>query len=150
MADKEINTTELDEKEDEVLKRIIDDADPEERQIIMRKLSITKSGPLPDADEFDRYEKALPGAGDRILQMAEKEQEHRIELMKQEQTKYYKSNDKITIVGVISSTIVSISGIVGAVTLGIMGQPWAGGLIGALSLGSIVANILKATSRNSD
>lgn len=150
MADKEINTNEVDEKEDEVLKRIIDDADPEERQIIMRKLSITKSGPLPDADEFDRYEKALPGAGDRILQMAEKEQEHRIELTKQEQTKYYKSNDKITLAGVISSTIVSISGIVGAVILGVMGQPWAGGFIGALSLGSIVANILKATSRNND
>ncbi|WP_414715667.1 DUF2335 domain-containing protein [Staphylococcus epidermidis] len=70
------------EEEAEVLKRLVDEADPEERKVILRKLSITKSGPLPDSKEFGEYEKALPGAGDRILQMAEDEQENRIELSK--------------------------------------------------------------------
>ncbi|MBN6850391.1 DUF2335 domain-containing protein [Staphylococcus saprophyticus] len=154
MENNKLNNNHIDqienENEEEVLKRIMDDADPEERKFIMRKLSVTKSGPLPEAQEFKDYEKALPGAGDRILKMAEKEQENRIELTKREQTKYYESNDKLTLIGVISSTIVSVCGIAGSVILGVMGQPWASGLIGVLSLGSIVANILKATSHNSE
>lgn len=35
------------------------------------------SGPLPLAREFDGYESVLPGAADRILAMAEREQAHR-------------------------------------------------------------------------
>lgn len=35
-------------------------------------------GPLPPPSLFNEYEKVLPGAADRILTMAEREQEHRI------------------------------------------------------------------------
>lgn len=38
---------------------------------------IAVSGPLPAAGEFEKYERALPGAADRILRLAEKEAEHR-------------------------------------------------------------------------
>lgn len=82
--------------------------------------------------------------------MAENEQKNRIDLNKKEQENFYKSNDKLTIIGVISSMVVSVSGITGAVILGVMGQPWTAGVIGSLSLSSIVANILKATSRHSE
>ena len=34
-------------------------------------------GPLPPAEEFSRYNEIVPGAGDRILGMAEKEQQMR-------------------------------------------------------------------------
>lgn len=34
-------------------------------------------GPLPPASQFAMYEEAVPGAGERILQMAEKERELR-------------------------------------------------------------------------
>jgi uncharacterized membrane protein len=34
-------------------------------------------GPLPKAEELQRYEQALPGAADRIITMAEKQAEHR-------------------------------------------------------------------------
>lgn len=42
--------------------------------------SIKRSGPLPDAREFARYETTLPGAADRILQLAEKQANHRMEM----------------------------------------------------------------------
>jgi uncharacterized membrane protein len=41
-------------------------------------------GPLPPANEFAKYESALPGAADRTLSIAEKEMEHR-----------HKNDDKI-------------------------------------------------------
>jgi uncharacterized membrane protein len=34
-------------------------------------------GPLPPANEFERYEQSLPGAAERILALAEKEAAHR-------------------------------------------------------------------------
>jgi uncharacterized membrane protein len=37
-------------------------------------------GPLPPADQVRSYEQVLPGSFDRILRMAERQQEHRMEL----------------------------------------------------------------------
>lgn len=50
---------------------------PEEKitkiKAIVALKSSTFSGPLPPPDLFAEYDKALPGATDRILSMAEKE-----------------------------------------------------------------------------
>lgn len=37
------------------------------------------SGPLPPPTMYGEYERTLPGSAERILVMAEKEQDHRIE-----------------------------------------------------------------------
>ena len=42
--------------------------------------SVEMRGPLPAASEFAGYERVLPGAADRILAMAEREQAHLIEV----------------------------------------------------------------------
>ncbi|WP_278925353.1 DUF2335 domain-containing protein [Staphylococcus auricularis] len=118
------------------------------RDIIASEVSLTKSGPLPDPKDFEEYEEVLPGSADRIVKMAEKNQSHRIEIEKQEQEKYYESNNTITIKGIVSSTIISVSGIMGSVVLGIFGNEWAAGLIGTLSLGNIVVNMINSTVNN--
>lgn len=40
-------------------------------------------GPLPKADEFAAYERCIPGAAERILAMAEKEQASRLQINEQ-------------------------------------------------------------------
>ena len=40
------------------------------------------SGPLPPAEQIRAYEEVLPGSADRILSMAERQQEHRLNLEK--------------------------------------------------------------------
>ncbi len=47
-----------------------------------------REGPLPAADEFADYERVLPGAADRILRMAEAEQQHRHQ-MESDSTKVF-------------------------------------------------------------
>jgi uncharacterized membrane protein len=42
-----------------------------------QQVAMSYSGPLPPANQFVEYERALPGAADRILALAEKEAEHR-------------------------------------------------------------------------
>ena len=55
-----------------------EDAPPEIRsrlRSIEQVARISYTGPLPLASEFAAYENAVPGAGDRILKMAERAQE---------------------------------------------------------------------------
>jgi len=49
---------------------------PEEiREVVLQAASF--SGPLPPPPMFREYEDVLPGAGDRILSMAERQAAHR-------------------------------------------------------------------------
>ena len=50
------------------------------------EVSTSYSGPLPHADQYERYEKVCPGAAERILSYMEKEQEHRHSLEKKTMT----------------------------------------------------------------
>ena len=43
-----------------------------------------RSGPLPVPQDFEHYDRVVPGAAERILRMAESELEHRHELEKNE------------------------------------------------------------------
>ena len=47
-------------------------------------VSLQYSGPIPPPSILEGYERLLPGAADRILSMAEKEQQHRHQLEKDE------------------------------------------------------------------
>jgi uncharacterized membrane protein len=38
---------------------------------------VSYSAPLPPASEFEKYEKVLPGAADRIIKLAENQNKHR-------------------------------------------------------------------------
>lgn len=46
-----------------------------EQTVLARSIESSYSGPIPPANQFAAYEEALPGAGDRILKMAEKQVE---------------------------------------------------------------------------
>lgn len=45
--------------------------------IIIQQASSSFQGPIPHPDHFAQYDKVLPGAAERILKMAEREQENR-------------------------------------------------------------------------
>ena len=79
--------TKTDSVEPDVLKKQIEDVH------VSRVSASIQQGPLPDADMFRGYEDVLPGSGDRILGMAEKEQSHRIN-WENESLKLSASEDK--------------------------------------------------------
>jgi uncharacterized membrane protein len=93
------------------------------------------SGPLPPASEFERYEKAMPGAAERVLALAEREAEHR-----------HKIEDKViklSGVGQVSALVVSVLSL-GAVGLSIyFSQPVASiapAIIAITGLASLFVN----------
>lgn len=53
-------------------------ADDENRRVLLRaRMEQSYSGPLPSPQDFAAYKETLPTAPERILEMAEREQEHR-------------------------------------------------------------------------
>ena len=75
------------------------------------------SGPLPPSKEFENYNRVLPGAAERILVMAEKQQAERLSIITQAQKneheefiEYFKSNRRnIYIIAFIISSCMFIS-----------------------------------------
>lgn len=91
------------------------------------------SGPLPPAREFKGYKEVMPDAPERILTMAEKNQEHRIELTnKSEKHDYIK-----TLLGQIFAFVLSLSFGGGAIYLGIEGHDWLAGILGCTTVVSL-------------
>lgn len=99
------------------------------------------SGPLPPPDAFAKYEQILKGAADRILTMAEKQQENRQEM----QSKILKSdiiNEKL---GLLFGFLVALSAIGGGVYCAHMGQTWPAVAIGGGGVAGLVAAFVQGT-----
>ncbi len=92
-------------------------------EVIERITQLTAfSGPLPPASMLREYESTLPGMADRVVAMAEKEQE-----IRRRDNKHILYNDTSKISG---SIIVSLSLVGAGVFCGFIGQPWLGGVLG--------------------
>ncbi|MDO4584028.1 MAG: DUF2335 domain-containing protein [Planctomycetia bacterium] len=63
----------------EIQKETDDRALEKAEQQLLHQRIISRSGPLPLASEYAYYERVCPGAADRILVMAEKQQNHVLE-----------------------------------------------------------------------
>lgn len=92
------------------------------------------SGPLPSPESLDKYNSIIPNGGDRIMKMAENQQEHRMAIEK----KVITSQSNQSILGQIFGLIIGVLGIVGGVILGIYGNPYVGGVIGGGTVVSLV------------
>jgi uncharacterized membrane protein len=71
--------------------------------------SLMYSGPLPTSGEFQGYEKALPGAANRILVIAEKESEHRHDIEKKELKIKGRGQIFALVISILSLTAVGLS-----------------------------------------
>jgi uncharacterized membrane protein len=122
--------------------RVVDGAqaslDPLAQRTVMAMRSM--SGPLPSGTEFDKYEQVLPGAADRILTMAEKEQGGRL------------WENKAQIIGKYAITLIAQGASIGLVyralsqsfELAMHGQEKTAIAISTTTIGSILAAFLAA------
>ena len=109
---------------------------PQGSQIIVEQTQI--SGPIPSPEIIAGYEKTLPGSADRIIKMAEKEQEHRHRMER--------TNSKMTVgiivLGQIFGVMIGLSGILGGLYLVLHDKALSGFSAFFVSLGSLVAVFL--------
>lgn len=96
------------------------------------------SGPLPDPRTLAEYEQVQPGFAERIVSMAEKQQEHRLIL----EERVISGNVRAQLLGVILGFLLGLSGIVGGTDIALHGYPVGGFSTVLAALASLVGALL--------
>ena len=94
-----------------------------------------RQGPLPSPQELAQYNDIIPNGAERIMRMAEKQQEHRMGLEKS----VIRSDIRQSFLGLAAGFIVALSSLGGGVTIALSGQPIAGTAFGGLTLAGLVS-----------
>lgn len=126
---------ELDKKVDvnEVLKSL-----PKEKREVIQSVMVAMeqrafSGPIPPPEDFAEYNKVVPGAANRILEMAEKGSEHRMAMEKDVVGKDY----RLKMLGYIAGALLVIMFGVFSFILGLNGHDELAGKIGVTTVVSV-------------
>lgn len=108
---------------------ILNSLNGEDRSILLHQVvgiqQSSFSGPLPKPEDFAAYRKAVPDAPERILQMAERQQAHRIE----SERRIISARNKESLLGLILGAFIVFSCIGAAIFLGLHGHDWLAGII---------------------
>lgn len=99
-----------------------------------------RGGPLPAAEELQRYEDIQEGFAERIMQMAEGEQEARHSMIQQAQNAEIddlKASRSERRFGQILGFLLAVTALLVSAYALHLGHPWWAGIIAAMSIGSI-------------
>jgi uncharacterized membrane protein len=104
------------------------------------------SGPIPPPEVLAKYNEIVQGAAERILKMAENQQNHRIELEKH----VIKSQQRQSSIGQLFAIIIGIVGLFAGTYAVLQGHDIAGAALGGATLVSLVTAFLKGRSSQKD
>lgn len=103
-----------------------------------RQITATAStfeGPIPPPDVLQQYNSIIPNAAERIIRMAEKQSDHRMDLEK----KVVYSNIKKSYVSMGLATSIALYGLYIAKEIAINGNPAMATAIIALDIGGLIS-----------
>ncbi|MDO6738310.1 DUF2335 domain-containing protein [Wenyingzhuangia sp. 2_MG-2023] len=141
---------ELTEFNPEVFKGV----NPKKKLEILRSFSVTMiqekshSGPLPDSESLIQYNSVIPEGADRIMKMAERQQEHRMSIEK----RVISSQSQQSGLGQVFGLIIGIVGIASGTYLASIGATTVGGIIAGGTVVSLVSVFVigKNTQKNKE
>lgn len=117
--------------------KVLESIPNEQRAILLREFACIEqrsfSGPLPPPEYLQGYENVLSGSAERILKMAEKEQEERLANNRQMVTIVSNERRRGQMFGFLLSILLIISGFV----LGYYGHDWLSGAVFTCALISV-------------
>lgn len=96
------------------------------------------SGPLPPPEKLAQYEQILPGAAERIMQMAERQSEHRRSL----ESRVVNSDIWNSRIGLIFGFVIGVIGVGGGIWLMGQGMTYEGGIISGGTIASLVGTFV--------
>jgi uncharacterized membrane protein len=116
-------------------REIVDPSEPQQRRLIQAQVeaSVT-SGPLPPPEVLIRYNEAVPNGAERIMVMAEKQNDHRIK----QEAKVIDEDIRRQRWGLALGFIVALAGLAAASYISVYASPIAGAVVAALDLGGMV------------
>lgn len=138
---KAIELVELEQDLIAINPQIFQGLNPKKKEEILRSISITMiqekshSGPLPDAETLIKYNSVIPNGADRIMQMAEKQQDHRMSI----ENKVILSQTRQSGLGQWFGLIIGLFGIGCGTFLAYSGETTVGGIIAGGTVVSLVS-----------
>jgi uncharacterized membrane protein len=123
-----------------------DNQQPSRGQQAMILTQMSRSGPIPDAEQLEKYERITPGAADRIIKMAEKQSDHRQTI----ERAVIKTKSINSTLGVVFAFLLGAGTIFGGVFLAYNGQGWPGAVLGSAGLIGLVSVFIYGTKSTSN
>jgi len=111
--------------------------------LLQQQQTITRSGPLPAPEDFERYEQIHPGAAKLILDMAHSESEHRRSM----EAKAMSRTHREVVIGQVFGLSIGLSALGATVMLGIYDKEVAASLVGGGTLLGLVTVFVKGRSK---
>ncbi|MDW5291031.1 DUF2335 domain-containing protein [Formosa sp. PL04] len=144
---------ELEEELTNINPKVFEGLSKTKKREILQSLSVTliqeksHSGPLPDAETLIRYDSVITNGADRIMKMAENQQNHRISI----ESKMVISQSYQSKAGQVFGLIIGLAGIGCGTYLATIGQDIVGGIIAGGTVVSLVSVfVLGKKSQNRD
>lgn len=103
-------------------------------QTIERKITAHR-GPLPQWEDLEKYGQIIPNGADRIMSMAEKQQDHRQAL----ETKAINEQLTQSKRGQTFGLLIGLTAIIGGVACILLGHEWSGAFLGGGGLTGLVS-----------
>ena len=104
------------------------------------------AGPLPQPEVLQGYESVIPGAANRILEMAERQSDHRMQMDKM----VISGGSRRSYLGLVAGFALSAMVIVGGIYLIATDHDWAGASLVGLNLAGLAGVFVYGTKTNRD
>lgn len=140
------NLAKIEKQLTEIDPNIFEGIPKQKKQQIIKSLVVTmhktQTGPLPDPETLSEYSAIIPNGADRIMQMAEKQLEHRIKMESMVvNSKIMQSN-----LGQILAFLIGIAALSASTYCIVTDHEWAGSILGIGGLTSLVTAFIKGNN----
>lgn len=123
--------------------KVFEGISKQKKQQIIKSLVVTMHkthiGPLPDPETLSEYSALIPDGANRIMQMAEKQLEHRMKM----ENKVVGGQMLQSNIGQILAFLIGIAALSAATFCIVQGHEWAGSIIGVGGLTGLVTAFIK-------
>lgn len=141
------NLAEFEKKLVEIDPKVFEGIPKPKKQQIIRSIVVsmqkTHIGPLPDPETLRDYCDLIPNGGERIMQMAEKQAEHRMKL----EDKVIRGQMTQSNLGQIFAFLIGLAALGSATYCIVSGYQWAGSILGVGGLTGLVTAFLKGRAQ---
>lgn len=107
---------------------------------------IRHRGPIPDPATLRGYEDVQPGFAERIMAMAEREQQHRHDMDRTDATQAYRLASRGQVLALVALGIMASL----AITLAVIGQPVWAAVVGGIDVAAVVGVFIGGQRQSSE
>lgn len=138
-TDLEENNQEIDELGNRV------DVVERQQQLVKQETMTMRSGPLPSPEDLEYYEKVHPGAAMEIINMAKKEQNHRIDMEQKEMNFQTKTKSRDSLLGILTGILIVLCAFGTAIYLSMNGHETVASVIVGSTLLGLFGTVINNT-----